>query len=147
MEYPDWLPSGMMRIYAGMGPGELKPNSWGDPHCGSILDHYGDAEALETYQSIMNPPLYVSKSLWLPPGTSDDIADALSTAFQTAFENDEDMVKKYGAIAGETPRFTDRASGTKATLENEARYEASIEITKREHRRLIEKYFPQYVSN
>ena len=147
MEQPDWLPSGMMRVYAGMGPGELKANSWGEPHCGSVVDHYPSAEALEIYQTIMNPPLYVSKSLWLPPGTPDHIADALSTAFQTAFENDEAMVTKYGAIAGEVPNWTDRASGTAATIENEARFEKSIVVTKRESDRIIEKYFPQYLSN
>ena len=57
------------------------------------------------------------------------------------------MVKKYGAIAGETPLFTDRVTGTAATIENEARYEDSIVVTERESTRLIEKYFPQYVSN
>jgi len=145
MEQPDWLPSGMMRIYAGMGPGELKANDWGEPHCGSALEHFPDEESLETYKSIMFPPLYVSKSLWSPPGTPDNVADALSTAFQTAFEQDPKMVQKYGSIAGETPRFTDRASGTVATAENEARYEASIAITEREHKRIVEKYFPQYL--
>lgn len=147
LEQPDWIPDGLMRVYAGMGPGELSANAQAEPHCGSILDNYPDAESLETYKSIMFPPLYVSKSLWSPPGTPDHIADALSAAFQTAFEQDEAMVQKYGAIAGEVPRFTDRVTGTAATIENEARFEESIVVTERESSRLIEKYFPQYVSN
>jgi hypothetical protein len=147
LEQPDWLPSGLMRIYAGMGPGELKPNLWGDPHCGNIQDHFPDEESLKTYQAIMNPPNYMSKAMWLPPGTPDEIADALSTAFQTAFEQDAELVQKYGAIAGETPRWTNRATGTKTTKENEDIFEDSIAITQREGDRLIAKYFPQYVSN
>jgi tripartite-type tricarboxylate transporter receptor subunit TctC len=85
--------------------------------------------------------------MWLPPGTPDEIADALSTAFQTAFEQDAELLQKYGAIAGETPRWTNRATGTKTTKENEDIFEDSIAITKREGDRLIAKYFPQYVSN
>ena len=29
IENPDWLPTGFIRVMAGMGPGQLKPNSWG----------------------------------------------------------------------------------------------------------------------
>ena len=147
LEQPDWLPSGLMRIYAGMGPGELKDNLWGSPHCGNIQDHFPDEESLKTYQAIMNPPNYMSKAMWLPPGTPDEIADALSTAFQTAFEQDAELLQKYGAIAGETPQWTDRATGTKSTKENEDIFESSLAITQREGDRLINKYFPQYVSN
>ena len=147
LEQPDWLPNGLMRVYTNMGPGTLKANSWGEPHCGAIVDHYPDAESLAKFKAIMNPPNYMSKSLWLPPGTSDEIADALSNAFQTAFEQDEDLIKKYTGIAGEVPSFTDRETGTARTLENETIYEDSIRITEIEGKRLTEKYFPQYVSN
>ncbi len=147
LEQPDWLPSGMMRIYAGMGPGNLKANLWGDPHCGYIGDHFPDEESLKTYKAIMNPPNYMSKAMWLPPGTPDHIADALSTAFQTAFAEDAALNQKYGAIAGETPLWTDRATGTRTTKENEDIFQESLAITQREGDRLIAKYFPQYVSN
>jgi hypothetical protein len=146
LEQPDWLPAGLMRVYAGMGPGQLKANTWGDPHCGAVVDHL-EGEVLETYKAIMNPPNYMSKAMWLPPGTPDHIADALSTAFQTAFAEDAALNQKYGAIAGEQPQWTDRATGTATTKENEDIFESSIVITKREGDRLIEKYFPQYVSN
>jgi hypothetical protein len=147
LEQPDWLPNGLMRVYANMGPGTLKANSWGEPHCGSIVDHYPDEETLATFKAIMNPPNYMSKALWLPPGTPDEIADALSIAFQNAFEQDTELVQKYGSIAGEIPQFTDRATGTAQTLENEAIFEDSIRITQIEGKRLTEKYFPQYISN
>ena len=136
-----------MRIYAGMGPGELKANIWGDPHCGSINDNFPDAESKKTYQAIMNPPNYMSKAMWLPPGTPDHIADALSMAFQKAFAEDAALNQKYGAIAGESPKWTDRVTGTKMTQENEDIFEESLVTTKREGDRLIAKYFPQYVSN
>ena len=146
LEQPNWLPDGLMRVFAGMGPGELQANSWGEPQCGHIIDHLDD-EAAEIYRALRYPNDYMSKALWLPPGTPDEIADALSAAFQNAFENDEDLLKKYGAIAGETPRFTDRATGTKLTAENEALYETSVVVIAREGQRMLRKYFPQYVSN
>ena len=146
LEQPNWLPNGLVRMEANMGPGQLKANAWGEPHCGAIVDHL-EGEVLDTFKAIMNPPNYMSKALWLPPGTPTEIADALSIAFQNAFEQDEAMLTKYGAIAGETPQFTDRATGTAATKENEDLFETSIEVTAREAARLIQKYFPEYVSN
>jgi hypothetical protein len=147
LEQPDWIPSGLLRVYAGMGPGTLGPSGGTPAHCEDIKSHFETDEQRNTYKAIMDPPNYMAKSLWLPPGTPDEIADALSAGFQAAFENDEDLVTKYGAIAGETPRFTDRATGTQATIENEALFEESIVVTAREAKRLIEKYFPQYISN
>ena len=147
LEHPDWIPGGMLRVVAGMGPGELGPSGGTPAHCGNISSHFETDEQRKTFEAVMNPPNYMSKALWLPPGTPDDIADALSAAFQDAFTNDPKLVEKYGAIAGEVPRFTDRATGTASTLENEAIFETSLAITKKEGDRLIEKYFPQYISN
>jgi len=146
LEQPDWLPEGKLRVYTGMGPGSLGASGGFPAHCGDVKEHL-PAESLDTFKAIMNPPNYMSKALWLPPGTPDNIADALSIGIQSAFENDPKMVEKYGAVAGETPRFTDRATGTASTIENEAIFEEAIAITKREGDRLIEKYFPQYISN
>jgi hypothetical protein len=146
-EQPTWLPNGMLRVFAGMGPGELQANTWGDPHCGHIIDHLPDQEAKDTYKALRYPNDYMSKALWLPPGTPDHIADALSAAFQNAFANDEDLNQKYAAIAGESPLFTDRATGTKATAENEALYQEAAIVIKREGDRIIRKYFPELVSN
>jgi hypothetical protein len=147
LEQPDWIPDGLMRVYAGMGPGELGPSGGVDAHCDNISSHFETDAQRETFEAIMNPPNYLSKALWLPPGTPDNIADALHDAFQEAFANDADLVAKYGAIAGEVPRWTDRATGTASTIANEAIFEESLAITKVEGDRLIEKYFPQYVSN
>ena len=147
LEQPDWIPSGMLRVYAGMGPGTLGPSGGTPAHCEDIKSHFETDEMRETYKAIMDPPNYMAKALWLPPGTPDNIADALSLGFQTAFEQDAELVQKYSAIAGETPRWTDRATGTLATKENEDLFEESIVVTAREGDRLIEKYFPQYISN
>ena len=145
LEQPDWIPSGLMRAMAGMGPGTLKGNSQTEPHCGDVRDQLND-EQTATYNALMGPTNYMSKALWLPPGTPDEIAEALSAAFKRAFEEDVDLVQKYAAVAGETPLFTDRATGTAATAENEALFVESLEVVEREGARLLQKYFPQYLS-
>jgi len=149
-EYPTWLDAdptkSLMRVYANMGPGTLGANAWGEPQCGYIGDHMPDDAALNTYQSIMNPTNYMSKAMWLPPGTPDEIADAMSAGLQRAFTEDTVMLQKYGAIAGEKPRFTPRDVGQEATAFNEKLYEGSGDIVAFEKERLLTKYFSQYLS-
>ena len=144
LEQPDWIPSGLMRAMAGMGPGELKANAQTAPQCGDVRDQLND-EQTQTYNALMGPTNYMSKALWLPPGTPDEIADALSAAFERAFTEDPKMVQRYAGVAGETPLFTDRETGTKATAENEALFEESLVVVEREKDRLLAKYFPQYI--
>ena len=146
-EFPDWLPDGTLRVFANMGPGTLNANSWGEPHCGYIGDHLPNDEAKKVYKAIMDPPNYMSKSLWLPPGTPDEVADALHDAFQRAFTEDPELVQKYSAIAGEEPKWTTREEGTQATIENEAIFEESVAIVERERERILQTYFPEYISN
>jgi hypothetical protein len=146
-EFPDWLPNGLMRVYANMGPGTLKANAWGDPQCGYVGDHFPDADSLKTYKAIMNPTNYMSKSLWLPPGTPDNVADALAAAIERAFAEDATLVQKYGAIAGETPSILTREDGTAQTKENEDIFEEAGAIVDAQKDRLLRKYFPEYISN
>jgi hypothetical protein len=143
-EQPDWIPNGLLRVMAGMGPGTLKANAQAEPHCGDIRDHLAD-DVVPTYNALMGPTNYMAKALWLPPGTPDEIAEALSTAFETAFAQDAKLVQKYGAIAGEIPLFTNRADGTKATIENEALFETSLVVVNEQTDILLHKYFPQFV--
>jgi hypothetical protein len=136
-----------MRVFANMGPGTLGPNAWGEPHCGYVLDHLPTQEAKDTYKAIMNPTNYMSKGLWLPPGTPDHIADAIHDGIQRAFTEDQDLLQKYSGIAGETPKWTTREEGTAATKENEDIFESSVAIVEREKDRLLRKYFPEYVAD
>lgn len=144
LEQPDWIPSGMMRAMANMGPGELKANAQTEPHCGPVIEHL-EGDTLDTYTALMNPTNYMSKALWLPPGTPDEIADALSAGFEAAFTQDPKMVQKYSGVAGESPLFTPRSVGQQATADNEALFETSLVVVEREQARLLEKYFPQYI--
>ena len=141
---PDWLPTGRIRVMAGMGPGQLKANSWGEPHCGDVRDHLND-EQTGIYNSMMGPSNYASKSLWLPPGTPDHIADALAAAFEKALTTDRELITSYVNVAGESPGWVGRAELQAATLENESLYESSQSIIDEQAARLIAKYFPQYV--
>ena len=140
VEWPDWLPSGLIRIMAGMGPGRLKANSWGEPHCGDVRDHLND-EQTGVYNSITGPSNYASKSLWLPPGTPDHIADALVAAFEKALTTDRELITSYVNVAGESPGWVGRAELQAATLENEKLYEDSQAIIDEQAARLIAKYF------
>ena len=145
IENPDWLPTGRIRVMAGMGPGQLKPNSWGDPHCGDIRD-YLDEDQTFIYNSMTGPTNYASKSLWLPPGTPNHIADALTAAFENALTTDRELITKYANVAGESPGWVGRAELQVSTLENENLYEGSQAVITEQAERLVAKYFPQYVS-
>jgi len=143
-ENPDWIPDGTIRLMAGFGPGQMKANTQSEPHCGDVRDHF-TAEQTATFNQVMGPSNFMSKALWLPPGTPHEIADAIADAFDEAFANDTALVQKYGAIAGEVPIFTTRAAGTPTVLENEKLYEAGIVTVERENARILQKYFPQYI--
>ena len=143
---PDWLSSGLVRQMADMGPGHMGPNSEGPPPCGDIREYFTE-EQKYTYNAMTGPTSYLLKALWLPPGTPDEIADALSSAVEKAFAEDEALQAKYAAISGEEVKFMSRADGTAATLENEQLYEGALAILDSERDRILEKYFPQYISN
>ncbi len=144
IEDPDWLPTGFMRVMAGMGPGQLKPNTWGEPHCGDARD-YLDDEQTHIFNSMSGPTNYASKSLWLPPGSPDHIADALSAAFEQALTTDQDLITKYANVAGESPGWKGRAELQATTIENEQLLESAQPIVDAQKERLLAKYFPQYV--
>jgi hypothetical protein len=146
LEHPEWIPEGKLRVYANMGPGVLKANTQAEPHCDYVADHMDAAHAAD-YKAIMNPPNYMSKSLWMPPGTPDNIAEVVSEAIKTAFETDAELNTKYGAIAGEQPEWTTREEGTQQTKENEDIFLDAAKVVDRESKRLLEKYFPQYVAH
>ena len=144
IEDPEWLPTGFIRVMAGMGPGSLKANSWGEPHCGDVRDYLND-EQTHIYNSLVGPTNYASKTLWLPPGTPDHIADALTAAFETALTTDADLIAKYGAVAGESPGWVGRQELQAATLENEELFAGSLSVVEEQQNRLLAKYFPEYV--
>ena len=144
VEHPDWIPSGLMRSYAGMGPGTLRANAQTEPHCPDIRDALND-EQDNVFNSMMGPTNYASKSLWLPPGTSDEIADAMSAAFEKALTTDKDLISKYAGVAGEEPGWMDRKALGDATKENEALLQGSAAIIEEQKNRLLSKFFPQYL--
>ncbi len=144
VEHPDWIPSGLMRSYAGMGPGTLRANAQTEPHCPDVRDALND-EQDNVFNSMMGPTNYASKSLWLPPGTSDEIADAMSAAFEKALTTDKDLISKYAGVAGEEPGWMDRKALGDATKENEALLQGSAAIIEEQKNRLLSKFFPQYL--
>ena len=145
VENPDWIPSGLMRAMAGMGPGQLKPNAQTEPHCEDVRNYLDDDQTF-IFNSMMGPTNYASKTLWLPPGTPDHIADALSSAFEQALTTDAELIQKYGAVAGESPGWTGRAEIQAATLENEELLQGSQQVIADQAARLLPKYFSQYIS-
>ena len=146
IEDPDWLPTGKIRVMAGMGPGQLKPNTWGDPHCGDAREHMNDDQKF-VFNSMQGPSNYASKTLWLPPGTPDDIADTISASFEEALTTDEALISKYGAVAGEQPGWVGRAELQAATLENENLLQGAQSVIDEQKNRLLAKYFPEFVGN
>ena len=144
IENPDWLPTGKIRVMAGMGPGQLKPNTWGDPHCGDVRDYMDDEQDF-VFNSMQGPTNYASKTLWLPPGTPDNIADTMSAAFGEALTTNQALIDKYGAVAGEAPGWVGRAELQAATLENEMLLEGAQTVIQEQKDRLLAKYFPEYV--
>ena len=145
VENPDWIPSGLMRAMAGMGPGALGANAQTKPHCADVRDQFNEEQTF-IFNSMMGPTNYASKTLWLPPGTPDHIADALSSAFEDALTTDAELIEKYGAVAGESPGWTGRAELQVATLENEDLLEGSQAVIAEQAARLLPKYFSQYIS-
>ena len=145
IENPDWIPNGLMRAMAGMGPGEAKANAQTEPHCGDARDYLNEDQTF-VYNSMNGPTSYASKSLWLPPGTPDHIADTLASAFEEALTTNEELIQKYAAVAGESPSWTGRAEMTAATIENENLLETSREVVEEQKARLLPKYFAEYVS-
>ena len=77
---------------AGMGPGPIRANSQTEPHCGDVGEHL-TPENREKYETLHSPNFFLSKSVWLPPGTPDNIADTMAAAFTKGFEEDPDLAK------------------------------------------------------
>ena len=146
VENPDWIPSGLMRAMAGMGPGQLRANAQTEPHCGDVRDQLNE-EQKHIYNSMIGPTNYASKALWLPPGTPEHIADALSAAFERALTTDANLIQKYAGVAGEEPGWIGRDELKAATIENESLFEGAQAIVNEQAARLLPKYFSQYLSN
>ena len=144
LENPGWLETGFVRQLAGMGPGTMKPNSLGPPQCGDMRDYLND-EQKYIYNSLIGPPNFASKALWLPPGTPDNIADTLSAAFETALTQDEELIRKYAGVAGESPGWIGRDELTAATIENEMLFEGAQTVVAAQMERLLPKYFSDYI--
>ena len=129
---------------AGMGPGTLRVNAQTEPHCGDVRDHLNDDQTF-IFNSMMGPTNYASKAFWLPPGTPDHIADALSAAFGDALTNNQELIQKYASVAGQQPIWIDRHELQAATIENENLLEDSRSVIEAQAARLLPKYFSQYI--
>ena len=145
VENPDWIPNGLMRLMAGMGPGTLRANAQAEPHCGDVRGPF-NAEQKFIFNSMVGPTSYASKTLWLPPGTPDHIADALSSAFEEALTTNQELIQKYASVAGEEPRWVGRDELKAATIKNENLLEGSQAVIEEQAARLLPKYFSQYIS-
>ena len=144
-EHPDWLQTGFMRMMGGFGPGQIRPNVLGDPPCGDVRDYFNE-EQKHIYNSMVGPSGYALKALWLPPGTPDHIADAVSSAFEEALTTNEELIEKYSNVAGESPAWVGRDDLKEATIYNEGLLEGSQALIDEQKARLLPKYFSEYVS-
>ncbi len=144
-EHPDWLQTGFMRMLGGFGPGQVKPNVLGEPPCGDVRDHFSE-EQKHTFNSMTGPSSYALKALWMPPGTPDHIADALSAAFEEALTTNEELIEKYSNVAGESPAWVGRDDLKEATIYNEGLLEGSQALIEQQKARLLPKYFAEYIS-
>ena len=145
VENPDWIPSGLMRVMAGMGPGMLRANAQTEPHCPDVRGQF-DEDQTFIYNSLIGPTNYASKALWLPPGTPHNIADTLTAAFETALTQDQALIQKYAGVAGEAPGWIGRAELKAATIENEMLFEGAQAVVEEQKGRLLPKYFANYIS-
>ena len=145
VENPDWIPSGLMRVMAAMGPGMLRANAQTEPHCPDVRGQFDDDQTF-IYNSLIGPTNYASKALWLPPGTPENIADTLTAAFETALTQDQDLIQKYAGVAGESPGWIGRAELKAATIENEMLFEGAQAVVVAQMERLLPKYFSDYIS-
>ena len=145
VENPDWIPSGLMRVMAAMGPGMLRANAQSEPHCADVRGQF-DEDQTFIYNSLIGPTNYASKALWLPPGTPDNIADTLTAAFETALTQDQALIQKYAGVAGESPGWIGRAELKAATIENEMLFEGAQAVVEEQKARLLPKYFANYTS-
>ena len=134
-----------MRLMAGMGPGTIRGNAQTEPHCGDVRDFMNDDQTF-IYNSMTGPTNYASKALWLPPGTPDHIADALSSAFEEALTTNDELIQKYAGVAGEQPGWIGRAELQAATKENEDLLEGSQSVIEEQAARLLPKFFSEYIS-
>ena len=145
MEQPDWIPTKKLVSMMGMGPGQARANAQAEHVCKDLVDVL-DADAFETYATINFPLNFISKAMWLPPGTDPAIADTLSAGISKAFLEDPDLAKTYGDVAGEVISFTPRSPEMiQAVKDNEDRLETGAAIVKAETDRVLNKYFPQYI--
>ena len=145
VENPDWIPSGLMRVMAAMGPGMLRANAQSEPHCADVRGQF-DEDQTFIYNSLIGPTNYASKALWLPPGTPHNIADTLTAAFETALTQDQALIQKYAGVAGEAPGWIGRAELKAATIENEMLFEGAQAVVEEQKGRLLPKYFANYIS-
>ena len=144
VENPDWIPSGLMRLMAGMGPGKLRANAQTEPHCGDVRDQFNEDQTF-IFNSLIGPTNYASKALWLPPGTPEHIADALTAAFEEALTTNQELIQKYAGVAGEEPGWIGRDELKAATIENENLLEGSQAVIEAQAARLLPKYFSEYI--
>ena len=135
-----------MRLMAGMGPGDLRANAQTEPHCGDVRDQFND-EQTHIFNSLIGPTNYASKALWLPPGTPEHIADALSSAFERALTTDAELIQKYAGVAGEEPGWIGRDELKQATIDNENLFEGAKAVVDEQAARLLPKYFSQYLGS
>ena len=95
-----------------------------NPLAADVRDHFSE-EQKHVYNSLTGPSGYALKALWLPPGTPDHIADAVSSAFEEALTTNDQLITKYSNVAGESPAWVGRDDLKEATIYNEGLLEGS----------------------
>ena len=136
---PGWIKDGRVRMIADMGAKPARPNTEADPHCGDVRKHM-TADQAKQLDGIILPSTYVGKSLWLPPGTPDDVWKALGDAFYNAF-HDEKTAAAYEAFTGDNIVYTTREQGQELTKRIDEGYAASLPGMDKLLARVLKEYF------
>ncbi len=107
------------------------------------IPHYSDLftpEQVEQWQGMVEETRNLSRPLWLPPGTSDEVLQILIKAFEDALD-DKEFTDNYTKVTGAPIRYTPAAEVLKSIEGSQkaiAKWEKQIDAMKEE---LFPKYF------
>jgi hypothetical protein len=136
---PGWVAEGKVKMVADLGTTTARANAEGTPGCDDVRNHM-TPEGVERLNGFLNPSTYVGKSMWLPPGTPDEVWIALGDAFEAAF-TDPDIIAKWEGFTGQKLDVVWREAGQRLTEITDPAYAKVVPLIETETERVLEKYF------
>jgi hypothetical protein len=134
-----WVAEGKVKMVADLGTTPARANAEGEPGCDDVRNHM-TPEGVEKLNGFLNPSTYVGKSMWLPPGTPDEVWIALGDAFEAAFK-DPAIIAKWSDFTGQELDQILRVEGQRLTEITDPAYAKAIPLVESETARVLEKYF------